>query len=100
MNGFGVRSAFSGSTQTSAFSGPGVSYWVAYGTNQTGRAEIFVAPFPETGERTLVSTAGGLLQSARSRGEWPTLLDAIGIRGTPPGPPRSQPSIPLAVVPR
>jgi Tol biopolymer transport system component len=43
--------------------------WVAYGTNQTGQAEIFVTPFPETGERTRVSTAGALLQSARWRGD-------------------------------
>ena len=41
--------------------------WVAYSSNQTGRAEIFVAPFPATGGRTLVSTAGAVLGTPRWR---------------------------------
>ena len=34
--------------------------WLAYSSNESGRAEVYVRPFPEVGSgRTLVSTAGG-----------------------------------------
>ncbi len=33
--------------------------WVAYNGDETGRMEVFVVPFPPTGERWQVSTAGG-----------------------------------------
>jgi serine/threonine protein kinase len=33
--------------------------WVAYGSNDSGRMEIYVASFPDGGSRSLVSTAGG-----------------------------------------
>ena len=34
--------------------------WVAYNGDETGRMEVFVVPFPPTGERWQVSTAGGV----------------------------------------
>ncbi len=34
--------------------------WVAYNGDETGRVEVFVVPFPPTGERWQVSTAGGV----------------------------------------
>src|SRR5262249_4097841 len=33
--------------------------WVAYVSNESGRLEVYVAPFPPTGAKTLVSNAGG-----------------------------------------
>ena len=33
--------------------------WVAYQTNESGRAEIFVQPFPESGGKWQISTEGG-----------------------------------------
>jgi hypothetical protein len=33
--------------------------WVAYGSNESGRNEIFVAPFPGPGGKWQISTAGG-----------------------------------------
>jgi Tol biopolymer transport system component len=39
--------------------------WVAYGSNRTGRAEIWVSPFPSTGANTLISPSGGLHESVR-----------------------------------
>jgi dipeptidyl aminopeptidase/acylaminoacyl peptidase len=33
--------------------------WIAYQSNETGRFEIYVEPFPRTGVRTRVSDAGG-----------------------------------------
>jgi Tol biopolymer transport system component len=34
--------------------------WVAFNGDETGRTEVFVVPFPPTGERWQVSTAGGV----------------------------------------
>ena len=34
--------------------------WIAYASNESGQLEIYVARFPEPGERRRVSTAGGL----------------------------------------
>jgi hypothetical protein len=33
--------------------------WVAYGSDDSGRSEIYVQPFPGPGDKTQVSTAGG-----------------------------------------
>jgi hypothetical protein len=33
--------------------------WIAYGSTESGRHEIYVQPFPGPGERSRVSTAGG-----------------------------------------
>jgi Tol biopolymer transport system component len=33
--------------------------WVAYASNESGRFEVYVAPFPNTGAKWQVSTAGG-----------------------------------------
>jgi Tol biopolymer transport system component len=34
-------------------------HWIAYGSTESGRHEIYVQPFPGPGERSRVSTAGG-----------------------------------------
>ena len=41
--------------------------WVTFASNESGRPEIYVAPFPATGAKILVSTAGAQLFSARWR---------------------------------
>jgi hypothetical protein len=41
--------------------------WVSYQSIESGRQEIYVTPYPGPGERTLVSTSGGL--DARWRGD-------------------------------
>jgi serine/threonine protein kinase/Tol biopolymer transport system component len=33
--------------------------WVAYNSNESGRSEVYVVPFPGRGARTLISTGGG-----------------------------------------
>jgi len=33
--------------------------WLAYTSNETGRTEVYVRPFPEVGDQFLVSTGGG-----------------------------------------
>jgi Tol biopolymer transport system component len=33
--------------------------WVAYNSNESGRSEVYVVPFPGPGARVLISTAGG-----------------------------------------
>jgi Tol biopolymer transport system component len=45
------------SEQSSRFSPDGK--WLAYQSNENGRFEIYVEPFPRTGVRTRVSNAGG-----------------------------------------
>jgi eukaryotic-like serine/threonine-protein kinase len=43
--------------------------WVAYNSNETGRDEIYVAPFPWTGAKWQVSNAGGLRPRWRRDGK-------------------------------
>jgi serine/threonine-protein kinase len=50
-----VRAAFS--AYSPAFSPDG--RWLAYASNETGRSEVYVRPFPGPGGRQQVSTAGG-----------------------------------------
>lgn len=35
-------------------------YWLAFNCNSSGRQEIYVVPFPDGGQRTLVSVSGGV----------------------------------------
>ena len=42
--------------------------WLAYSSNESGRTEVYVAKFPEYGDRQLVSTAGGNLPAWRADG--------------------------------
>jgi hypothetical protein len=42
--------------------------WVAYQSNESGKAEVYVAPFPGPGGRRLVSTAGGTYAHWRGDG--------------------------------
>jgi serine/threonine-protein kinase len=61
-----VNSSFS--ERDAAFSPDG--RWLAYVSDEPGRREIFVRPFPGPGGRWQVSTAGGLLPTwSRSRNE-------------------------------
>ena len=43
--------------------------WIAYASNESGQLEIYVARFPEPGERRRVSTAGGLWPRWRRDGK-------------------------------
>jgi Tol biopolymer transport system component/tRNA A-37 threonylcarbamoyl transferase component Bud32 len=43
--------------------------WVAYASDETGRREVYVAPFPGPGETLQVSTAGGTQPRWRRDGE-------------------------------
>jgi Tol biopolymer transport system component len=42
--------------------------WIAYTSDDTGRPEVYVQPFPTTGSRVRISTAGGFRPSWRSDG--------------------------------
>ena len=35
--------------------------WLAYSSNETGRNEVYVRPFPGPGDRVMVSTTGGII---------------------------------------
>ena len=43
--------------------------WLAYASNETGRYEIYVQPFPTTGTRWQVSNAGGRQATWRKDGK-------------------------------
>jgi Tol biopolymer transport system component len=44
-------------------------HWIAYQTNETGRGEIYVAPFPGPGGKRQISTSGGRLPRWRADGK-------------------------------
>jgi Tol biopolymer transport system component len=44
-------------------------HWIAYQSDETGRTEIYVAPFPGPGGKRQVSTAGGTLPRWRADGK-------------------------------
>jgi Tol biopolymer transport system component len=52
--------------------------WVAYNGDETGRMEVFVVPYPPTGERWQVSTAGGVQPLWRGDGRELFYLDLHG----------------------
>jgi hypothetical protein len=43
--------------------------WVAYQSNESGRSEVYVAPFPGPGAKRQVSTSGGLVPKWRGDGK-------------------------------
>jgi eukaryotic-like serine/threonine-protein kinase len=43
--------------------------WVAHASDESGRFEVYLRPFPLTAERTLVSTAGGMQPEWRRDGK-------------------------------
>jgi eukaryotic-like serine/threonine-protein kinase len=45
------------------------SKWIAFESNESGRFEIYVQPFPKPGVRTIVSTGGGLQPRWRPDGK-------------------------------
>jgi len=63
--------------------------WIAYNDRESGRFEIFVVPFPPTGERWKISTSGGVQPEWRANGRELFYLDPLGtlmavdIRATP-----------------
>ena len=42
--------------------------WIAYSTNESGRLEVYVDSYPESGHRTQITTAGGLYSQWRPDG--------------------------------
>jgi Tol biopolymer transport system component len=60
-----LQSQFSESQGT--FSPDG--HWITYQSNETGRAEIYVAPFPGPGGKRQISTSGGVLARWRADGK-------------------------------
>ena len=52
--------------------------WIAYNDFESGRFEIFVVPFPATGERWQVSTSGGVQPEWRGDGRELFYLDPSG----------------------
>ena len=73
--------------------------WVVYNSDESGRHEVYVMPFPPTGERWQVSTAGGV--SPRWRGDSRELyflaLDGtlMAVRFAPGTPPEIGAPVPL-----
>jgi Tol biopolymer transport system component len=53
--------------ERSAMFSPDVK-WIAYSSNETGRPEIYAAPFPATGAKWQISTAGGFACAWRGDG--------------------------------
>jgi hypothetical protein len=43
--------------------------WIAYQSDESGRSEIFVAPFPRPGGKRLISTSGGSFPRWRADGK-------------------------------
>jgi eukaryotic-like serine/threonine-protein kinase len=61
-----VTRSLSGVLDQSRFSPDG--RWIAYNTNESGRYEVNVVPFPPTGEKWQVSRSGGMQATWRSNG--------------------------------
>jgi Tol biopolymer transport system component len=53
--------------------------WVAYNSNESGRYEVYVTPFPATGERFSVSRAGGTQPKWRGDGSELYFLTPEGV---------------------
>ena len=47
--------------------------WIAYQSNESGRVEIYLSPFPGPGRQWRISTAGGSLARWRPDGEVPSI---------------------------
>jgi dipeptidyl aminopeptidase/acylaminoacyl peptidase len=52
--------------------------WIAYNATESGREEVFVVPFPPTGERWQISTFGGVQPEWRGDGRELFYLDPSG----------------------
>jgi serine/threonine-protein kinase len=61
---------------------PAVSFdgrWIAYSSNETGRREVFVRPFPQTGDaRYQISTNGGISPAWNRNGRELFYIDGTG----------------------
>jgi dipeptidyl aminopeptidase/acylaminoacyl peptidase len=63
--------------------------WVAYMSDETGRAEVYVQPYPANGEKVPISSSGGLQPQWRADGKELFFLSAarqmqavdVGVRG-------------------
>jgi WD40 repeat protein len=42
--------------------------WVSYTSEESGRQEVYIKPFPDTGQRWIVSISGGLISAWRNDG--------------------------------
>ena len=61
--------------------------WLAYVTNETGRYEVYVRPFPGPGERVQVSTGGGIFRSGSRTGasfSWRSTTTSLPCHSKPP----------------
>ena len=64
--------------------------WVAHASDESGRFEVYVRPFPFSAERTLVSTAGGMQPEWRRDGkelffisdDWKMMTVSVSADGT------------------
>jgi hypothetical protein len=63
--------------ETQAAISPG-GHWMAYASDQSGRYEIYVQDFPAGGQRTLVSTNGGMQPQWRGDGRELYYIQADG----------------------
>jgi Tol biopolymer transport system component len=61
-----VARSLSGFIDQAQFSPDGS--WIAYNTNESGRPEVMVVPFPPTGDKYQISTTGGVQATWRSDG--------------------------------
>jgi Tol biopolymer transport system component len=84
-----VREAPAGSMNQAQFSPD--SHWITYHSNESGRFEVYVTPFPPTGEHWPVSSGGGVQPVWRQDGRelyylgLDGTLNAIAVRpGIPP----------------
>jgi Tol biopolymer transport system component len=66
----------SGSADQARFSPNG--RWIAYNDLESGRFEVFVVPFPTTGERWQISTSGGVQPDWNGDGRELFYLDRAG----------------------
>jgi Tol biopolymer transport system component len=83
-----VARALTGTIDQGAMSPDG--RWIAYNSNESGRYEVIVVPFPPTGDKVLVSRSGGFQPTWRADGGELYFLDLEGTlmaapvgRGTP-----------------
>jgi eukaryotic-like serine/threonine-protein kinase len=67
------------------------SHWVAYGSDETGRFEIYIQSFPTPGNKLIVSTGGGVEPRWRNDGKEifylapDSTLMAVSIKASPDG---------------
>jgi Tol biopolymer transport system component len=74
--------------------------WIAYQSNESGRNEVYVQPFPGPGGRSQISTGGGTFPKWQRDGKGLFYLDSgTRVMSVPVAPngPRVEPGIPVAL---